>query len=694
VVRLLRLLAAGLLLALALSTPTWAAEAQGDWLGTLTVSPALNLRIAVHIRKSPQGVYAATWDSVDQGLFDAPVADLAVTGEALSFDITSLGAHYAAKWDAAAGQWAGQWSQVGKVFPLDLARGVAPPQPAVAGLDGEWDGALNMGTGLKLRLAFHVASGPHGTLVSGDSPDQGSYGARLSSISRRGDHVRLESKLGGYVIDGELADAGQTLNTLFTQGGMTLPLTLKRLAPGAASPWPAPAAPMTALPTNWTVPSDLEIRRLLVERIDLQHQGVGVVVGVIDASGRRIVAYGKSAEADGRPLDGDTEFEIGSITKVFTALVLADMVREGEVKLDDPVAEYLPSDVHMPERDGKAITLVDLATHTSGLPRLPSNIAPKDPANPYADYTVGQLYQFLSGYTLTRDPGSTWEYSNLGFGLLGHALARRARVDYETLVKQRVLNPLGMASTTITLTPGEAARMAIGHDSSLRPVENWDLPTLAGAGGLRSTANDLLGFVAANLGYTQTPLAADMTLLLSVKRPTGTANLMQALGWEVLPSAAGEIVQHGGGTGGFHTLIAFNRKTRVGVVVLTNAETVMGADDIGMHILTGSPVAKLPPPPPPPPERHAIVLPPDRLERFVGRYQMAPAFFITVTRDGDHLFAQLTDQAAYEIFPESATDFFWKIVDAQLTFQVGLDGRASGLVLHQNGRDSPGTRLP
>jgi hypothetical protein len=185
-----------------------------------------------------------------------------------------------------------------------------------------------------------------------------------------------------------------------------------------------------------------------------------------------------------------------------------------------------------------------------------------------------------------------------------------------------------------------------------------------------------------------------MAFLLSVQRPTGTANLGQALGWEVLPTPAGEIIQHGGGTGGFHTLIAFNGKTRVGVVVLTNAETVMGADDIGMHILTGSPVAALPPPPPPPPEHHAITLSADTLERFVGRYQMAPAFFVTVTRDGDRLMAQLTNQSAYDIFPERPTGFFWKIVDAQVTFQVGPGGGATGLVLHQNGRDSLGTRIP
>ena len=201
-----------------------------------------------------------------------------------------------------------------------------------------------------------------------------------------------------------------------------------------------------------SVPTDPEIRQILVDRIDKDRQSVGIVIGVIEPAGRRVVAYGNLDEGDKRPLDGDTIFEIGSVTKVFTSLLLADMVQRGEVALTDPVARYLPSQVKMPERGGRQITLQDLATHTSGLPRLPSNLNPKDPANPYADYSVDQLYQFLSGYQLTRDIGSQSEYSNLGGGLLGHVLARRAGMDYEALVKSRICEPLGMKSTGITLT--------------------------------------------------------------------------------------------------------------------------------------------------------------------------------------------------------------------------------------------------
>lgn len=122
------------------------------------------------------------------------------------------------------------------------------------------------------------------------------------------------------------------------------------------------------------VPPDAGIQRILAERIDVHHQGVGIVVGVIDSQGRRVVSHGSTSIASPRPVDGDTVFEIGSTTKVFTALLLADAVRRGELALTEPVSRYLPPDVKVPALAGKQITLQDLSTHTSGLPSLPSNL--------------------------------------------------------------------------------------------------------------------------------------------------------------------------------------------------------------------------------------------------------------------------------------------------------------------------------
>jgi D-alanyl-D-alanine-carboxypeptidase/D-alanyl-D-alanine-endopeptidase len=433
--------------------------------------------------------------------------------------------------------------------------------------------------------------------------------------------------------------------------------------------------------------SDAEIRKILVERIDARKQGVGIVVGVIEPAGRRIVSYGNFDRTEKRAVNGDTLFEIGSVTKVFTALLLADAVQRGEVALTDPVAQYLPPSTKVPERGGKKITLQDLVTHTSALPRLPSNFTPKDPSNPYADFTVAQLYDFLATYELPRDIGAEYEYSNLGAGLLGHALSRRAGTDYETLVRTRVLTPLGMKSTAITLSDGLKKRLAAGHDAQLERVPNWDLPTLAGAGALRSSANDLLNFLAANLRVTSSPLAPAITSMLAVRRPLPGSGQI-ALGWHIAPAPEGrEIVWHNGGTGGYRSYIGFDPKNRTGVVVLANTSTDEGVDDIGHHLL--DPTAPLLPAPK---IRKEIAVDPKVLDGYLGIYELAPNFVLSVTREGNHLFVQPTGQRKDELFAESDKTFFSKIVDAQITFQTDDQGRATGLILHQHG-DHPAKRV-
>jgi D-alanyl-D-alanine-carboxypeptidase/D-alanyl-D-alanine-endopeptidase len=330
------------------------------------------------------------------------------------------------------------------------------------------------------------------------------------------------------------------------------------------------------------VPPDSEIRRILVDRIDGAWKGVGIVVGVIEPKGTRVVAYGTLDQGDKRPLNGDTIFEIGSVTEVFTSLLLADMVQRGEVALSDPVAKYLPEGVKVPERGGRRITLEDLATHTSGLPRLPSNLKPANPANPYADYSAERLYEFLSAYKMWRDIGSGFEYSNLGGGLLGHALARRAGMSYEALATSRIAQPLHMRSTRITLSAEMQVRLAVGHNAALAAVPNFDYQALAGTGALRSSANDLLVFVAANLGYAKSPLAPAMAAMLKVRRPTTIPGTEMALGWVV---ASDGIVWRNGSTAGYRSFVGYDPKSRTGVAVLSNTFTNTGLNDIGMHLL-------------------------------------------------------------------------------------------------------------
>ncbi len=243
--------------------------------------------------------------------------------------------------------------------------------------------------------------------------------------------------------------------------------------------------------------------------------------------------------------------------------------------------------------------------------------------------------------------------------------------------------------------------MTVGHDSSMRPVPLWDMSVLAGAGALRSTTNDMLTFLAANLGLTDTPLKDDMALLLSVRRPMQTG-AEQALGWEIAPDAGRRDHSarwRNGRLSHSDRLQSKDQDGRGGDDQRRDGERL--ADDIGMHVLIGSPVLRLAPPPPPPrsppPEvemHHAITLPPEALERFVGRYRVTPSIELVITRDGDHLYGQVTGQSAREIIPESPTLFFAKDADAEVTFTAAADGRVTGLVVHQSGRDLPAPREP
>jgi CubicO group peptidase (beta-lactamase class C family) len=377
------------------------------------------------------------------------------------------------------------------------------------------------------------------------------------------------------------------------------------------------------------------------------------------------------------------------MSKVFTSLLLMDMVQKGEVALTDPVAKFLPATVKIPERNGKKITLQDLSTQSSGLPRMPTNFSPKDMTNPYADYSVEQMYQFLAGYTLTRDIGEKYEYSNLGVGLLGHALALRAGMSYEALVKARITGPLEMTSTSITLTPDEKARFAVGHDGDLKAVSAWDIPTLAGAGALRSTANDMLTFLSANLGYTKTPLASAMAAEISIRRPTGVPGLEIAYAWHVITKDGKSIIWHNGGTGGFRTFMGFDPETRVGVVALSNASNAEGVDDIGRHLINASfPLATFDKK-----EHKAVPVDTKLFDGYVGRYEIAPKIIVNVTRDGDHLYGQATGQGRFEIFPESEKEYFAKVTDLQVSFHTGADGKVTELVIHQGGENTTCKRL-
>lgn len=435
------------------------------------------------------------------------------------------------------------------------------------------------------------------------------------------------------------------------------------------------------------LPDAAAVAQILADRITRDGQGVGMAVALVDGATPRFVSHG-SLDTGAAPVDEHTLFEIGSITKIFTDLLLADMVLRGDMTLDDPVVDYLPEGTVIPERGGKQITLFDLATHSSGLPRMPANMAPADPFNPFADYSAEQLYAFLGIYTLPRDIGTQFEYSNLGLALLGQAIVRKSGVDYATLVRTRILEPLGMTDTAMTLTPEQTIRFASGHDAQLAAAPHWDFDVFAPAGAYRSSAADMAKFVAAASGAVSTPLDAAFALMLERTRPVEPSTTI-GLGWLITDHDGKQTVWHDGITGGFWAFIGVNRASKLGAVVLANSSTTSGINDIGLHLLDQSlPLAAQP-------KRHvAADIDAAALANYVGDYALAPDFVLSVTAENGSLFVQATNQSKNQVFFEGDHTFFYTVVDAQLSFTMGPDGKATSVVLHQNGQDIPGPRQP
>jgi serine-type D-Ala-D-Ala carboxypeptidase/endopeptidase len=444
---------------------------------------------------------------------------------------------------------------------------------------------------------------------------------------------------------------------------------------GSAGTQPAPARAFL---------SDSEVLAIITQRVN-EKRSAGIVIGLLDPDGHmHIVSYGDPGP--GQPaLDGNSVFEIGSISKVFTATVLAEMVQEGKVHLDDPAQKFLPPSVHLPTRDNKVITLGDLSEQNSGLPRMPDNFHPADTLNPYADYTVQQMYDFLSHYQLTRDPGAQFEYSNLGVGLLGHVLSRAAGQSYEQMERERIWAPLGMTHTAITFTPWMRAHLALGHDEHGQVTPNWDIPTLAGAGAIRSTTNDMLKFLDANLHPERGSLERAMAFAQLARAPAGSMRI--GLNWLTTAAGTDTIVWHNGGTGGYRTFIGFEPSQKRGVVVMTNSGGV-GADDIGMHLLDPAlPLAR------DPASRTAIAVPADVLARYIGSYQLWSNFLLDVTLQQDTLYAHVTGQPIFHLWPETETNFFLKEIDAEITFVRDPQGVVTGLVFHEGGLNQTASKI-
>ena len=306
-----------------------------------------------------------------------------------------------------------------------------------------------------------------------------------------------------------------------------------------------------------------------------------LVVGFVDPNGTKIFSFGNMSKAHNIPVNQSTLFDIGSITKTFTTLLLADMVTQGMVNLKDPIDKYLPANVKVPEFNGTKITLEDLATHTSGLPFLPSNIWLNGKVggtiNP--NYSANQMYAALSNFTLTREPGSKFQYSDFGVGLLGYILSLKAGIPYNQLLQGRILNVLGMNDTKITLSQSDIKnRFPVGHMGG-KEIKTPIIPVvIEGAGAFRSTAADMLKYVSANLGFLHTTLDNAIQLQHLITHPVPPSNQINyseymALGWRVLTNFGTETLSHTGAINGWNANVAFTPAKQIGVVSLCSCDS-------------------------------------------------------------------------------------------------------------------------
>jgi CubicO group peptidase (beta-lactamase class C family) len=439
---------------------------------------------------------------------------------------------------------------------------------------------------------------------------------------------------------------------------------------------------MEAPRTTWQIPASEEIQSLLRER--LQRNGVGIVVGVIGPEGRRVVAAGRSDAPDGR-LDGGTIFQIGSLTKTFTGLLLADMIERGEVSIDDELQKYLPPDVRLIVR-GRPITLLDVVTHRSGLPSMPDNLRLDAQPNPVAGYTVDELYDFLRHFQPKRAPGEKYEYSNLAVAVMGRALSRHAGMDYEALLMQRVLEPLGLESTAITTPRAWSRRVARGHGPYLFAVDTPEMVAMPASGSLRSTADDMLRYIAAYLGYETMPLAAAMRRQLETASPLDERS---RIAWGAQQIGGREIYAHDGGKIGFRSAVAFDVKARTGVVVLMNARTDDRAMPLAIHLLTGQAL----PPAPAAPVKTRIKLPPRALDRFAGSYETAGGERYAVVRNSDQLLVDYGRGNILEFAPSGPRDLFYIGGNDDITFEANSTGEITGMRIYPDGRDAGASEL-
>jgi D-alanyl-D-alanine-carboxypeptidase/D-alanyl-D-alanine-endopeptidase len=426
-----------------------------------------------------------------------------------------------------------------------------------------------------------------------------------------------------------------------------------------------------------SLPSALDTR--------LEHDRTGAcIAAAVLSDGRTERAIRCSDQGVPRRLDTGTPFEIGSLTKTMTGFLLADRVRAGQLRLDAPLSDFAPSDVRVPSFDREPIRLVHLATHSAGLPRLPSRMEIDDEGDPYRTLTDAQVWSSLGDVELTAAPGSSWDYSNFGFMLLSRVMADASGEGFAELLRARLFAPLGMGAFVITAE--DDGRLAAGHGSSGRAVPHWHIATdLAGDGGVAASLDDLVRYARAVLGDAPANTAAALHDATTAQ-PTPRTGIAMGLGWLRGGPGNESVVFHDGGTGGFSSFVAIDLAARRAVVLLsdTNWTDLGGLGPLGTHLLDpGAAPQPLP--------RQRATPPAELLSALAGRYALGD---VTVTLDvADGKLRGTVDGDSYTLAYDSYGDFYPVDLDALLTPVRRPDG-AYDFDWAQGGSVTRAERLP
>lgn len=455
--------------------------------------------------------------------------------------------------------------------------------------------------------------------------------------------------------------------------------------------WPSGASPGSTEAAGPVAEGDDALKAVLLQR--LQSQGHSLAAARLDDGGLALARAGRQALPAAQ-----ARFEYGSITKTFVALLLADMALQRELALDEPVEKALPSGLRLRDSQGEPLTWADLATHRSGLPRLPTNFAPSQAADPYVGYDEVALFAFIEGWRASRPRDTAWAYSNLGYGLLGHALGLRAQRPFPQLLRERVLQPLGLSDgMQLALVGHPVAGLLPGHNAQGRPAPPWHFEALAGAGALVGTAEALARYAQAALGRVDTALAPAFALALEPRADTSAQGQRIGLGWLRVNGPSGPLATHDGATAGFSSSLWLDPTRRRATLVLGNMMARVG--DLALHLLEPRVPLRDPGAERRDSPAEAASVPAAQLAPLVGRYALNPQFALEVRLREGQLFAQATGQGEFALFAKAASGarlFFARTTPLEIQFDGELSEAtpAPALTLRQAGQTLRFLRQP